>query len=696
MKLLRCMLPGLLAVFCIGAAETPPVLSVTVGDGARLIKRFENSLYAKLWNERSMEAMRQKTDDWLAEIEKTSGVNPLDVVKALRSCDIQISKFTIPQTDADPLSPKAVIQAPEPAIIAQADLGDYAEKLMALILKSGDDSERITIPGADEAIGNKEGKEPAGKYSIARYGTRLVLGANQAQPPSPYSITAEEADVVISIDYKRFISEMAAQTQDQEQKAVLDSMQKMEQFLQPFTWDVTILPEGIRERMTQANSYPGLIPVDRTLFAHLPANTQMAYTMGIDSKAYWDVLEPVLIDLLANQGTPLTQAQIQKQVEDTIAQFGLQLNYDDVKNILSGTILMSVSPGAPFPSVTLALPRSKALDALIGIGAGMQQIVLPEEGNSAQINLQNVPLPITVILDKSYWVISSDPQIATAWSAQDGGWSNSPAVKTVFEQAPNNAVILGASDTPAVLRAAGGFLPFIPFTDAKDKQLATVLLARSAGAASTGYIFATSSSEKWTVEARGIMGFGVVPIVTAIAIPAILKSTESSNEMAAATSLKSGVFPAQIQFQAGNYLDQNEDGIGDYGFFSEMAGGPINSQGDDIRLNLLPPAWNASYPTLNGYTFACWLPDGKGGALGASEGVRKKIDNPTAIKHPAFVAYAWPNNDDGMVFAITHTGILYAKPALEVEISETGPKWNDLFDGMGWESAATWTPYKKK
>ena len=47
----------------------------------------------------------------------------------------------------------------------------------------------------------------------------------------------------------------------------------------------------------------------------------------------------------------------------------------------------------------------------------------------------------------------------------------------------------------------------------------------------------------------------IIAIIAAIAIPNLLESRISSNEAAAASSLKSGVFPAQVQFQAGNYVD---------------------------------------------------------------------------------------------------------------------------------------------
>jgi hypothetical protein len=39
--------------------------------------------------------------------------------------------------------------------------------------------------------------------------------------------------------------------------------------------------------------------------------------------------------------------------------------------------------------------------------------------------------------------------------------------------------------------------------------------------------------------------------------------------------------------------------------------------------------------------------------------------------------------------------MIYFKSADEVELSGTGPQWNALFDSKGWDSAPTWTLYKK-
>jgi prepilin-type N-terminal cleavage/methylation domain-containing protein len=136
----------------------------------------------------------------------------------------------------------------------------------------------------------------------------------------------------------------------------------------------------------------------------------------------------------------------------------------------------------------------------------------------------------------------------------------------------------------------------------------------------------------------------IIAIIAAIAIPNLLESRIVSNEAAAGTSLKSGVFPAQVQFQAGGYNDNAQlatgatpgtaydftnkgaaagNGIGDFAFeYAQLAGQPskyamMPQEGDNRQaaatpvsasptLSLLATSWYDSTdgsPTVGGYNF---------------------------------------------------------------------------------------------
>src|ERR1700677_3990536 len=107
----------------------------------------------------------------------------------------------------------------------------------------------------------------------------------------------------------------------------------------------------------------------------------------------------------------------------------------------------------------------------------------------------------------------------------------------------------------------------------------------------------------------------IIAIIAAIAIPNLLESRISSNEASAAASLKSGVFPAQVQFQSGNYVDlggpsgATADGIGDFAqAFGAMSGStiPVATTGSPypaVPLTLLPQTWETVTPNINNYLF---------------------------------------------------------------------------------------------
>jgi hypothetical protein len=265
-----------------------------------------------------------------------------------------------------------------------------------------------------------------------------------------------------------------------------------------------------------------------------------------------------------------------------------------------------------------------------------------------------------------------------------------------LERAGADAPLIGASDTPAVLRTAGGFLALAPFTEPKDKQVATVLLARAAAAAGTGYLVGQQRGKTWEMEARGLLGFGALPAIgAAIAIPNLLQTRANAAEVTVVQLLRSGVFPAQIQFQAGAYVDQDGDNIGEYGFLAEMAGGAITGQPDTLKLSLLPEVWNTAQPTVHGYRFACWLPDGKGGALGAGDGLRAQNAAAAKAQSERFLVYAWsPGDADKPVYALTHTGAIYSHTG--VPIGTNGPAWNALFGGGGWEDEPAWEQQRRR
>ena len=151
----------------------------------------------------------------------------------------------------------------------------------------------------------------------------------------------------------------------------------------------------------------------------------------------------------------------------------------------------------------------------------------------------------------------------------------------------------------------------------------------------------------------------IIVACVAAGAAAAAEPAAAENEAAAYTTLRSAIFPAQIQFQAGGYRDADGDYRGDYSSdLRDLAGGPI--PGLQATLSLLPPAFNAERPAMRGYAFATH-----------------------GFGEEGFVAYAWPERpgETGtLVFAILVNGLVWSKPAPAGEAAAPGA-W-DLWGGI--------------
>jgi prepilin-type N-terminal cleavage/methylation domain-containing protein len=121
----------------------------------------------------------------------------------------------------------------------------------------------------------------------------------------------------------------------------------------------------------------------------------------------------------------------------------------------------------------------------------------------------------------------------------------------------------------------------------------------------------------------------IIAIIAAIAIPNLLESRLTANEAAASASLKSGVMPAEIQFQAGGYQDRDADNVGEYGTLGCLCGKDSTTKISAGQIKLLQGPLAAANPgatvrTANGFNFMAIVPsltDGTSG--GATSGLNK-------------------------------------------------------------------------
>lgn len=141
-----------------------------------------------------------------------------------------------------------------------------------------------------------------------------------------------------------------------------------------------------------------------------------------------------------------------------------------------------------------------------------------------------------------------------------------------------------------------------------------------------------------------------VPVIAAIAIPGLLRARTSANENAAVGCLKS-LCTSQYEFQNKKRVDQDRDGIGEFGFIQELAGiSKVRSK--NITDSLIAheelatsASANNGIATYKGYCFACYLPSSKE-YLRESAPITKMTLTKTAIdmQEKDFLIYAWPEN----------------------------------------------------
>ena len=159
----------------------------------------------------------------------------------------------------------------------------------------------------------------------------------------------------------------------------------------------------------------------------------------------------------------------------------------------------------------------------------------------------------------------------------------------------------------------------------------------------------------------------IIAIIASIAIPNLLSARLNANESAAVATLRN-VVSAQSQIQSQGAIDQDLDGIGEHGWFTEMAGA-VNIR-DDAGANtgpvLTPPVLSASLGNVNaqghvnksGYFFKVQLPDDAGAPQDEAATGSPGTEDPE-LSETTWICYAWPasySNTGNRAFVVNQTG----------------------------------------
>jgi len=163
----------------------------------------------------------------------------------------------------------------------------------------------------------------------------------------------------------------------------------------------------------------------------------------------------------------------------------------------------------------------------------------------------------------------------------------------------------------------------------------------------------------------------IIAIIALIAIPNLLSSRLVANETSTIGTLRS-LASAQAEFQARQIVDQDADGLGEYGFLQELAGS-VTPRGAASPLD--PPSISQALgnvdatgiATKSGYALVFFLPGGGGAevmepALGAFPGANPPDAN---FQETRWACYAIPQtirNTGNRAFVINQQAEVYATP----------------------------------
>lgn len=205
----------------------------------------------------------------------------------------------------------------------------------------------------------------------------------------------------------------------------------------------------------------------------------------------------------------------------------------------------------------------------------------------------------------------------------------------------------------------------------------------------------------------------IIAIIAAIAIPGLLRARISSNETSAIGSLRT-TSTSQNQFQNAGVKDRDLDGVGEYGYFTELSGVLAVPVGTDTGSPAKPSFVNSVFGTTSsngagtanksGYNFKMFLPSGDSttGPIGEPGTVVTTVTLPITASTVAaeinaqetrWCTYAWPTsagNSGNKAFFVNQGGEVIATSNLPVGDSTllytgttTTPGANDLFDTAG-------------
>jgi len=403
------LIPALCAIATarLFAAETP-ISETVIADMPRCIERAKAGPYAAIWRHADFAPVRSLVEGQLNAWFAGHLQDPAGALADLRS---------------------VVIRGSPTQLIAPSEQGG----LLALRLPTRAADVQQALTGAE--FGSIGVLEPS------RVGEWVVFGAVLQQPPTlVVPAAAKDSDSYGTMDWSGLLAKPET---PQETVAVMRALglSRMEQTMR-------LDQQGTQDEMFLPGFKPPLMAVDPQVLSVLPDGQLLVAAFGIDGTQVASLLASLAAEIP-------TIAQSLADLDRKATDENLP-TLDAVLRGWKGTVWLSVAAGTPFPTVTVGIPRSAALDGVLTTLSASGQVDLVAAQQEAVVIPMppNVPFLVQVRATVDQWVVSSEPRVMDALaSGKPGGYA--------VPRLPMDGTTVGiyTQDTAGMLRAGLGYLP---------------------------------------------------------------------------------------------------------------------------------------------------------------------------------------------------------------------------------------------
>ncbi len=504
----------------------PPYAEIVIPDITRTKQRFDESVYAKLWNDPAADRLRLLFNTQIQkQFERVKARDGLDIPLVLKNLDYAGARLiNIDSNSPDMSEYHAYVVFKE----------EGAEQLMQL--PALDDAPFLEVDGADEAFISENGVA-----TLTRFGNTLVF-ADPDNISVPAKINGIESDVEINFSSKQFFGamlDMMYSRAPQEPKIKKEDLKKLISQYDQYTHTITLKSGGIYENILFIGpEKAGVQTIDKSTIERMPNNALLAAAIGINGKDLWHEHLRKLIDIAAQDNPNQTGDDIVTELNNMLNLFGATASIDQIFEGFNGTCFMTITPSAPFPAVTIGIPRSQNLDDFIGAMLLSQfNIVKPPEGKIEMITLGPGAPPLQLGLGKDYWVVSTDPVLTQNWLAgKTGGWHESDSGKAAMEKAGDNAFVVGALDTKRVVVIAQSLLGLAAMgargDDQKNIQSILMMLQKLQTLAEPGYMVGRQDNKDFEYEIYSLVGSGPLLLAPGATFAGVRRQERRARRMA--------------------------------------------------------------------------------------------------------------------------------------------------------------------